>query len=44
VVLDPTMGSGTMGVACAKLNRKFIGCELNENIFKVAVNRVNKKK
>ena len=44
VVLDPTMGSGTMGVACAKLNRKFIGVELNEKIFEVAVKRINNKK
>ena len=43
-VLDHTMGSGSMGVACAKLNRKFIGCELNEKIFKVAVNRIKNKK
>ena len=44
VVIDPTMGSGTMGVACANLNRKFIGCEMNEKIFDVAVNRVKNKK
>ena len=38
-VLDPTMGSGSTGVACKKLNRKFIGFELDEKIFEVAKNR-----
>ena len=39
VVLDPTMGSGSTGVACKKLNRKFIGFELDEKIFNVAKKR-----
>ena len=38
-ILDPTMGSGSTGVACKKLNRKFIGFELDEKIFEVAKNR-----
>jgi len=40
-VLDPTMGSGSTGVACKTLNRKFIGFELDEKIFKVAEKRLN---
>jgi len=40
VVLDPTMGSGSTGVACKNLNRKFIGFELDEKIFKVAEKRL----
>ena len=39
-VLDFTMGSGTTGVACKKLNRKFIGIELDENYFKLAKERI----
>tara|TARA_R110002033_G_scaffold8593_2_gene29239 strand:+ start:2441 stop:3304 length:864 start_codon:yes stop_codon:yes gene_type:complete len=41
-VLDPTMGSGSTGVACKKLNRKFIGFELNDDIYKTAVERITK--
>lgn len=40
VVLDPTMGSGSTGVACKNMNRKFIGMELDEEIFKVAQQRI----
>lgn len=41
IVLDPFMGSGTTGVACKKLNRKFIGVELDKEYFKIAQNRLN---
>tara|TARA_R100001594_G_scaffold49_3_gene215 strand:- start:748 stop:1584 length:837 start_codon:yes stop_codon:yes gene_type:complete len=40
VVLDPTMGSGSMGVACENLNRDFIGFELDEKIFEEACERL----
>ena len=40
-VLDFTMGSGTTGVACIKLNRNFIGIELNPEYFNIAKNRLN---
>ena len=40
LVLDPTMGSGSLGVACKNMNRNFIGFELDENIFKVAKERL----
>lgn len=39
-VLDFTMGSGTVGVACRKLGRNFIGIELDEKYFKVAEERI----
>ena len=42
IVLDPTMGSGSMGVACNNLNRNFIGIEKDEKIYNVAVDRINK--
>jgi site-specific DNA-methyltransferase (adenine-specific) len=34
------MGSGSTGVACMNLNRKFIGIELEERYFNIAVNRI----
>jgi DNA modification methylase len=41
VVFDFTMGSGTTGVACKNLSRKFIGIELDETYFKIAQQRIN---
>lgn len=40
IVLDNCMGSGTTGVACKNLNRKFIGMELDEQYFDIARERV----
>jgi site-specific DNA-methyltransferase (adenine-specific) len=40
VVLDPFMGSGTTGVACAKLGRKFIGIEIEPKYFDIACRRI----
>lgn len=37
LVVDPFMGSGSCGNACAKLGRRFIGCEMNERYYKSAV-------
>jgi len=39
-ILDPFMGSGTTGVACVKLGRKFIGIELDEGYFDIACKRI----
>ena len=39
-VLDPTMGSGTTGVACANLGRKFIGIEIEPKYFDIALQRI----
>ncbi len=41
-VLDFTMGSGTTGVACVNINRKFIGIELDEGYYKIASERIHK--
>jgi len=40
VVLDPTMGSGSTGIACKNMNRNFIGIEMDDEIYEVAVNRI----
>lgn len=39
-VLDPFMGSGTTGVACANLGRKFIGIEIEPKYFDIACERI----
>ena len=39
-VLDFTMGSGTTGLACKNLNRKFIGVEMDEIYFNTAKERI----
>lgn len=41
IVVDPFMGSGTTGVACKNLNRKFIGIEKDANYFEIAKRRIN---
>ena len=39
-VLDPFMGSGTTGIACAMLGRKFIGIEKRADYFELACRRL----
>jgi site-specific DNA-methyltransferase (adenine-specific) len=39
-VLDPFMGSGTTGVACIQLGRKFIGVEIDPRYFDIACRRI----
>jgi site-specific DNA-methyltransferase (adenine-specific) len=39
-ILDPFMGSGTTGVACVKLGRKFIGIEIEPKYFDIACRRI----
>lgn len=39
-ILDPFMGSGTTGVACAKMGRSFIGIEIDEGYFEIALRRI----
>ena len=39
-ILDPFMGSGTTGVACCNLGRKFIGIEIEPKYFDIACRRI----
>ena len=41
LVLDCCMGSGTTGICCKKLNRNFIGIEIEEKYFNIAKERIN---
>nr|BAR29135.1 DNA modification methylase (COG0863) [uncultured Mediterranean phage uvMED]BAR29222.1 DNA modification methylase (COG0863) [uncultured Mediterranean phage uvMED] len=41
IVLDFAMGSGTTGVACKNLDRKFIGIEKDKNYFDIAQKRID---
>ena len=41
IVLDNCMGVGSTGVACVKSGREFIGIELDENYYNIAVQRIN---
>ena len=42
LIFDPFMGSGTTGVAALKHDRKFCGCELEEDFFELAKKRLEK--
>lgn len=39
-ILDPFMGSGTTGVACAKMGRRFIGIEIEPRYYEIACHRI----
>ena len=39
-IIDPFMGSGTTGVACVKMGRKFIGIEREPEYFEIACRRI----
>lgn len=40
-ILDPFMGSGSTGVACANLGRRFIGIERDASYFDIACRRID---
>ena len=40
VVLDPFMGAGSTGVACAQLHRQFIGIDVNEEYVQTSIKRI----
>lgn len=41
IVMDPFMGSGTTGVSCVKMGRKFVGIEISEYYFDLACKRIS---
>ena len=42
-VLDPFMGSGTTAIVSRKLNRNYIGFEINKDYVRLAENRMKKE-
>ena len=40
IILDPMFGSGTTGIAALKLNRKFIGIEIDQERFEIGRNKI----
>ena len=40
LVCDPFMGSGTTGVACVRLGRRFVGIEVEQKWFDIACRRI----
>jgi DNA modification methylase len=43
-ILDPFMGSGSTGIAAKKLNRAFVGIEMDEGYYTIASKRIGKDK
>lgn len=43
IVVDPFMGSGTTAIVARKLNRNYIGFELNAEYLKIAKKRIRKE-
>lgn len=43
MILDPFIGSGTAGLVALRMQRRFVGIELNPEYLKIAENRLNGK-
>ena len=43
IIIDPFMGSGTTGLVAKKLNRKYLGIELNPEYIKIAEDRLRQE-
>ncbi len=43
LILDPYLGSGTTAIACERLNRRWIGIEINQEYCDIAVGRIKKE-
>jgi len=39
-VLDPFMGSGSTGVACLETGRRFVGIEIDSDVYSLAKDRL----
>lgn len=44
IIVDPFLGSGTTALACRELKRDFIGCELDEKYYNVAMKRLDRSR
>ena len=44
VILDPFIGSGTTAIACERLNRKWIGIEIEERYCQIAAKRIENER
>ena len=42
-MLDPFMGSGTTALACLKINRHYIGIEMMEKYYHLAIKAIEKE-
>jgi site-specific DNA-methyltransferase (adenine-specific) len=42
IVLDCFMGSGSTAVACIQLNRNYLGCEINNDFYRLSKERIKK--
>lgn len=43
IIFDPFTGSGTTAVACKELNRDFVGCEIDNEYYEIACERIKIK-
>jgi DNA modification methylase len=43
VIYDPFMGTGTTGLVCLELKRKFVGSEINKSYFDLSEQRLKNK-
>ena len=43
LIIDTFMGSGTTGLACKKMDRDFIGIEIDKEYYEIAKNRLIEK-
>jgi DNA modification methylase len=44
LVLDPFVGTGTFAIACMRKKRKFLGFEVNEENYNIALERIKKER